>query len=165
VATSTPSNSSTTHATPNVTLTFSPAGGIQPGLPPRTEEAPRRNGALPSNTHAEPIDLGFVEQCREVFREVFAAGTREERRHFARLFVKKIELEPDTGDILMHLNGRPTMLAPMQTPASKETGVRIELVAGARHKAIHDTMGERLVRHWSLPRNRRGALAERGINT
>ncbi|MFH1865321.1 MAG: recombinase family protein, partial [Candidatus Eisenbacteria bacterium] len=51
-------------------------------------------------TYREPahIDTGFVEQCREAFREVFAAGTRDERRQFARLFVKKIELEPDTGD-------------------------------------------------------------------
>ena len=29
-------------------------------------------------------------------------------------------------------SGRPTMLAPMQTPASNETGVRIGFVAGAR---------------------------------
>ncbi len=155
MATSTPSNSSTTHATPNVTLTFSPAGGIQLGLPPRTEEAPRRNGALPSNTHAEPIDLGVVERCREAFSETFDAGTQEEKRRLVRLFVKKIDLNPDTGDILMHLFGRPPLRASKQTPASGETGVRIGLVAGACYKAIQDAAGQHLVRHWSLPRNGR----------
>ena len=69
-----------------------------------------------------------------MFREVFAAGTREERRQFARLFVKKIELELDTGDILMHLFSRPPLPASKQTPASGETGVRIGLVAGARYE-------------------------------
>jgi hypothetical protein len=48
------------------------------------------------------------------------------------LFTKRINVAPDAGDILMHFFGRPTMLAPMQTPASKETGVCIGLVAGAR---------------------------------
>ena len=52
--------------------------------------------------------------------------------------------------------GRPTVLAPMQTPASKETGVRIELVAGARYKAIQDILGGRLTQILGLPtRSRR----------
>jgi len=73
-----------------------------------------------------------VDRCRDALGAVFDAGTQEEKRQFVRLFVKTIDLNPDTGDILMHLFGRPTMLASVQTPASKETGVRIELVAGAR---------------------------------
>ena len=72
-----------------------------------------------------------MERCREVFGEVFNAGTQEEKRQFVRLFIKKIDLNPDTGDILMHLFGRPPLHASKQTPASGETGVRIELVAGA----------------------------------
>lgn len=108
-------------------------------------------GRIEAHSQLTRIDLGVVEQCREVFREVFAAGTREERRQFARLFVKKIELELDTGDILMHLFSRPPLPASKQTPASGETGVRIELVAGARYKAIHDVMEESLARAWSLP--------------
>jgi hypothetical protein len=92
---------------------------------------------------------------RGAFGEVFSTGAPEERRQWVSLFMKRIEVDPATGDILMHLFGRPAMLAPMQTPASGETGVRIELAAGARHKAIQDAMGERLVRYLSLPRNGR----------
>jgi chaperonin cofactor prefoldin len=116
-------------------------------------------------------ELARVEQETENLRSAIKAGLqdiawangelarlktdRDERRQFARLFVKKIELEPNTGDILMHLFGRPTMLAPVQTPASKETGVRIELVAGACYKAIQDALGQHLARRWRLPRNGR----------
>ena len=78
------------------------------------------------------MDASLVEECRRAFGEVFSTGTREERRQWPRLFVKRIDVDPDTGDILMHLFSRPTMLAPMQTPASEKTGVRIGLVAGAR---------------------------------
>jgi len=78
------------------------------------------------------------------------------------LLVRKMELEPDTGDILMYHFGLPPALpsrrtpaSDEQTPASGETGVRIELVAGACYKAIHDAMGERLTKIWPLPRNGR----------
>jgi hypothetical protein len=57
--------------------------------------------------------------------------------------VKKIELEPDTGDILMHLFGRPPLRASKQTPASGETGVRIGLVAGARFVADAEQLSTR----------------------
>ncbi len=43
-------------------------------------------------------------------------------------------MDPDTGDILMYLFGRPPAPVPKQTPASEETGVRIKLVAGARYE-------------------------------
>jgi hypothetical protein len=56
------------------------------------------------------------------------------------LFTKRINVAPDAGDILMHFFGRPTMLAPMQTPASKETGVCIGLVAGARFAPDSDSL-------------------------
>ncbi len=77
------------------------------------------------------VDASLVERCREAFGEVFSTGTREEKRQWVSLFMKRIEVDPDAGDILMHLFDCPTMLAPMQTPASKETGVCIELVTGA----------------------------------
>jgi hypothetical protein len=64
-------------------------------------------------------------------------------------------VDPDTGDIQMHLFGCPPMSGSKQTPASGETGVRIGLVAGARYKAIHDVMGQCLVRKLLLPRNGR----------
>ena len=81
------------------------------------------------------FDLAEVEECRRRFAEVFAQGTNEEKRDFARLFVQKIEVDPDTGEVLMHLFSRPPV--PMsrrghkRTPASGETGVRIGMVAGA----------------------------------
>ncbi|MCK4914709.1 MAG: hypothetical protein KAS89_00990 [Candidatus Eisenbacteria sp.] len=64
-----------------------------------------------------------------------------------RLFVKKIDLNPDTGDILMHLFGRPPLRASKQTPASGETGVRIGLVAGARFGADSDRVPI-VTAHW-----------------
>jgi len=78
------------------------------------------------------VDLSLVEHCRKAFAQVLAGGTNEEKRAFARLFVKRIEVDPDTGDILMHLFSRPPVHAITRTPASVETGVRIGLVAGAR---------------------------------
>ena len=67
-------------------------------------------------------------------------------------------MDPDTGDILMHLFGRPTMLAPMQTPASKETGVRIELVAGACYEVQKRNPGREVVGVRVRFRARGGAL-------
>ncbi|MFH1690602.1 MAG: hypothetical protein ABIE42_10275 [Candidatus Eisenbacteria bacterium] len=110
-------------------------------------------------------DASLVEECRRAFGGMSAAGTREEMRQWVSLFMKRIEVDPDTGDILMHLFSRPTMLASVQTPASKETGVRIELVAGACFEAIHDTMGERLVARRLLPKNGRRSLDRAGSGT
>ena len=81
------------------------------------------------------FDLTQVEECRRRFAEVFAQGTNEEKRAFARVFVQKIEVDPDTGEVLMHMFSRPPV--PMsrgghkRTPASEETGVQIGMVAGA----------------------------------
>ena len=73
----------------------------------------------------------MVAECRKAFGEVLSAGTRKERREFVRLFVKRIEVDADKGNVLMHLFGRPPVPITKQTPASKETSVCIELVAGA----------------------------------
>ncbi len=88
-----------------------------------------------------------MERCREAFSEVFNAGTQEEKRQFVRLFIKKINLNPDTGDILMHLFGRPPLPASKRIPASGETGIRIELVAGARFVADSDRLPV-VTAHW-----------------
>ena len=77
------------------------------------------------------VDPSLFERYRKAFAEVLAEGTNEERRAFARVFVKKVEVDPGTGDILMHLFSRPPALAQERTPASEKTGVRIGLVAGA----------------------------------
>ena len=45
--------------------------------------------------------------------------------------MKQIDLNPDTGDTLMHLySPQPGLLTRNRTPASNETGARIDLVAG-----------------------------------
>lgn len=89
----------------------------------------------------EPVraDLSLVEECRRAFAEVFSAGTPEEKRRYARLFVKRIEVAPDTGDILMHMFSRPPFLAQKGKPASEETGFRIGMVAGVGCAVLEKT--------------------------
>ena len=66
--------------------------------------------------------------------------SRDADGELARLFVKRIEVDPDAGDIQMHLFGRPPLSCPKHTPASGETGVRVGLVAGARFVADSDKL-------------------------
>ncbi|MBN1435016.1 recombinase zinc beta ribbon domain-containing protein [Candidatus Fermentibacterales bacterium] len=90
-----------------------------------------------SRTEKQPeppaLSLKDVENYMQSFSEVLANGTKEERREFIRLFVKKVELDPVTGDIMITLLSRPPGLRSRdtRTPASRETGVQIGLVAGA----------------------------------
>jgi hypothetical protein len=95
------------------------------------EELSARQDRLAPRPEPMRIDTSLVEECRTAF----AAGTPEEKRQFARLFVKRIEVDPGTGDTLMHLYSRPPMLAQEKKPASEETGFRIGLVAGAGYGA------------------------------
>jgi hypothetical protein len=99
----------------------------------------------------EPMRVGvsLVEECRRAFAEVFAQGANEEKRQYARLFVKRIDVDPDTGDILMHLFNRPPFLAQKGKPASEETGFRIGVVAGAGFVALEKTRTRRWI--WGLP--------------
>ncbi|MFH1688783.1 MAG: recombinase family protein [Candidatus Eisenbacteria bacterium] len=99
------------------------------------DELLERRGRMEAHSQPTRIDPDLVEHCRQAFGDVFDVGTREEKRQFVRLFVKEIDLNPDTGDILMHLFGRPPLPASKQTPASGETGVCIGVVAGARFVA------------------------------
>ena len=66
--------------------------------------------------------------------KVFSMGTNYERRAFTRLFVRKIDLDPDNGNILMHLFSCPPWfnLQKTETPASNETGVRFNFGSGDR---------------------------------
>ncbi|MFH1866155.1 MAG: recombinase family protein, partial [Candidatus Eisenbacteria bacterium] len=81
-----------------------------------------RRGRIEAHNRPTRIEPGLVERCSETFSEVFNEGTQEEKRRFVRLFVRKIDLNPDTGDVLIHLFGSPPLLASKQTPASGETG-------------------------------------------
>jgi hypothetical protein len=113
------------------------------------EELLARQERLAPRPEPMRVDLSLVEECRTAFAEVFAHGTSEEKRAFARLFVKKIEVDPDTGDILMHLFSRPPFLAHEEKPAPEETGFRIGLVAGAGFGADWERKGEPvLTAHW-----------------
>ena len=86
----------------------------------------------------EPIrvDKSMVKKYQKAFAEVISCGTHSEKRKFTRLFMKQIDLNPDTGDILMHLYSRPSgLLAPKHsTPASNETGVPMCAGHGAQRQ-------------------------------
>ena len=60
----------------------------------------------------EPIrvDKNMVKKYQKAFTEVISCGTHSEKREFTRLFMKQIDLNPDTGDIQMHLYSRPPEL-------------------------------------------------------
>ena len=90
-----------------------------------------RQATVGAEPEVPEFDMTHVEECRQAFAEVFAEGTNEEKRAFARLFVKRIELDPDTGDVWMHLFAGPPLAARKASPASRETGDAIGMVAGA----------------------------------
>ena len=104
-------------------------------LKARREELLAHQAKVGEEPDVARFDLTQVEECRRRFAEVFAQGTNEEKRAFARLFVQKIQVDPGTGDVLMHLFSRPPVPVSRgghkKTPASAETGVRIGMVAGA----------------------------------
>jgi predicted RNase H-like nuclease (RuvC/YqgF family) len=109
-------------------------------LKAQREELLGRQAGLKAEPQVPEFDLTQVEECRRRFSQVFAEGTNEGKSAFARQFVKKIEVDPDTADIWMHLFSRPPGVARKATPASKEAGVAIGLVAGAcwrRHLHCH----------------------------
>ena len=91
-----------------------------------------RLSRISDSSAPKQVDLGTVEHLRKAFSDVFSYGTRTEKRQFARLFVKSIELNPNSGEIDMHLFSRPPAMMPKRkTPASEKAGVPFGLVAGA----------------------------------
>ncbi len=86
-------------------------------LKARREELLSRQGRIGEEPEIPRFDLAQVEECRRRFAEVFAQGTSEEQRAFAQLFVQKIEVDPDTGEVLMHLFSRPPL--PMSRGAAE----------------------------------------------
>ena len=131
-------------------------------LKARREQLLARQGRLGAEPEVPRFDLAQVEECRRRFAEVFAQGTNQEKRDFARLFVQKIEVDPDTGEVLMHLFSRPPVSVSRgghkKTPASVETGVRIGMVAGAVF--VPDSYSEMLpltTAHWVYASASQGA--------
>ena len=98
----------------------------------RREELQTRQTEISLKPEPSKIDKTLVERCKKDFAKVLACGSPAEKKAFIRLFLKQIELDPDTGDILMHLYSRPAGLKAHKksTPASLETGVPIGVVAG-----------------------------------
>ena len=97
------------------------------------EDLQVRQRALGTEPEVPQVDLALVADYQRRFTEVFARGTNEEKRTVARCFVKKIEVDPDTGNVLMYLFSRP----PAATIPQKSIGTppksraSIGLVAGA----------------------------------
>jgi hypothetical protein len=122
-------------------------------LKAQREKLLARQALLGAEPEVPRFDLAQVEECRRRFAEVFARGTNEEKRAFARLFVKKIDTDPATGEVWMYLFSRPPALTARtrqkRTPASAETGAAIGLVAGAGLAALEKTCTRRWV--WELP--------------
>jgi len=61
------------------------------------EDLQVRQRALGTEPEVPQVDLALVADYQRRFTEVFARGTNEEKRTVARCFVKKIEVDPDTG--------------------------------------------------------------------
>ncbi len=79
------------------------------------------------------VNKSMVEKCRKAFKKILSQGTRAEKKEFTRLFIKKIELYPETGDILMHLFSRPPgLFSPPNKgiPGTFVPGMSFDLVAG-----------------------------------
>src|SRR6516162_2567946 len=74
-----------------------------------------------------------IEEYRHRFSEIVAQGTNEEKRTLARCFLKKIEVDPATGEVVMYLFGRPPALPKPQKSIGAPPSNRapIGLVAGA----------------------------------
>ena len=53
------------------------------------------------------MGLALIADYRRRFTQVFAQRTNEEKRTVARCFLKKIEVDPHTGNVLMYLFSRP----------------------------------------------------------
>ena len=98
----------------------------------REELEVRQQGiaALPEPKVFEP---DVVNEYLKTFERTFSFGSEEEKREFVRLLVKRVQLNPDTGDIAIRLLSRPpgVMMRKRRTPVRRETGVPIGLVAGA----------------------------------
>lgn len=94
---------------------------------------------------------------RRRFAEAFATGSNAQRRAIARVFVRKVEVDLDTGDVWIHIIGLPPVMAKpgkqKRTPAF--AGVRIGMGAGALSVVIHQVLAAYLVRTYRLRRNGR----------
>jgi len=95
----------------------------------------RGDGAVRSGIPALPTamrgDPAMAEGRRRDFTRACARGMADEKRRFARVFVRRIVATPAAGEIQMHPFGDPTVLERNGTPAGVLTGVSIDLAAGA----------------------------------
>ena len=87
------------------------------------EELLSRQVAVAQRSEPIRVDKSMVKNSRRPSLRLSLRNPIGERE-FTRLFMKQIDLNPDTGDILMNLYSRPPgLLTRNNTPASNETGV------------------------------------------
>jgi hypothetical protein len=89
----------------------------------------------------------FLEDVADA-RQLFEHGTMEERKRVIRAFVEGLTIDgaSQSGEIRMKK---------LPAPEMSSTGSSFDLVAEARHEAIHDALVGWLSREHALPRNGR----------
>ncbi len=96
------------------------------------DDLAERQRSLEVEPRVPEVDMTRLEEYRRRFAEVLETGTNKEKREFARLFVRKIEIDPDTWEVWISLFGLPPAVTQPQmwkrTPA--EARVPIGLGAG-----------------------------------
>jgi NAD(P)-dependent dehydrogenase (short-subunit alcohol dehydrogenase family) len=80
---------------------------------------------------AQQLTPAQVEAYRREFATILGHGTNEEKRLVLRAFVRKIEVNPATGDIVIWLYQRPPGPAKGDAPSGLKGRSNIGLVAGA----------------------------------
>ena len=87
---------------------------------------------LEERTASVKVDISTVKFMLSSFSNIIKSGTEDERKELAGLFMKGIELDPDKGEVLMHMYKLPPALksSRKRRPASLETGSSFGMVAG-----------------------------------
>lgn len=77
------------------------------------------------------VDRTLIEEHLTMFTEVLASGTIQERRETVRIFVRHLEVDPDSGAVQMKLYSAPPTRPKKRTPGLGKPGAPIGMVAGA----------------------------------
>lgn len=103
------------------------------------------------------LDLTQVKAHQDRFSEILTLGTNQERREVVRAFVKRVDVDPSTAEITMHLFSRPP--SQINTPSQDREGVSIGVVAGTLYGAIHKMLRGVLRKTFLLDPNGRDPLS------
>lgn len=61
------------------------------------------------------IGVTSVRECQRRFKEVFAQDANKEKTAFARLFVEKIEFDPDPAEFVIYIRPSPGVASKQNT--------------------------------------------------